>query len=96
MTHIPDLLIMPVAFEWNGRTWVSITNAMTTQPMQMYIAAKYCMSLDEAYHVSLDGGTFDVSGNHNFTSYYVHKQSAGMVRLFRATDIRQLKDGKTW
>lgn len=29
MAHIPDLLIMPVAFEWNGRTWVSITNAMT-------------------------------------------------------------------
>jgi hypothetical protein len=95
--QVPATLTTPVSFEWNDRTWKSSTEAMSPMEMRIYLGARFIsMQMEECYNLAMNGGTFDVTYGKFFRTYYVHKQSGGLLRLFRAVDTRELRNGATW
>ena len=94
---VTDMLTVPVTFTWRNREWESVTDAMAIEEMQMYLTAHYRgIERMDAYKLILRGGLFDVVGKYSFNTYYVHRQSVGMLRLFHAIDARDLCNGQTW
>ena len=93
-------------FAWNGRTWAPIGDAC--EPIEMYRGLHSPTSLfaydaETARRLAFIGGTYDVSHfagsahtHGTFNTFTVVNVGAGLVRMYRATDTRQLRNGGTW
>ena len=90
----------PVA--WNDRTWLPVTEACNTDEMFAFLRARYFAYDSETARQMATGGMFDVSSwpkgraVGTFQTYIVVSAFAGLVRLYRASDTRELRDGSTW
>lgn len=88
-------------FDWNGRTWQPVGDAM--EPIEMFRClhspmARFAYDAETARGLAYCGGTYDVTHGMvgTFNTYTVVNAGGGLVREYRATDTRQLKDGRTW
>jgi hypothetical protein len=84
-------------FVWGGRTWFAVTVAMTCGEMFSYLRGSHFRYDSESARGMSKGGTFDVSRlDSTFKTFTVVNAGEGMVRLYRASDVRELRDGCTW
>lgn len=88
--------------QWRDRVWTPVTDAMDPEEMFVYLRANHWPHDSESARGMSTGGTFDVTrwpddtSNGVFTTYTVANAHAGLVRLYKATDTRELRDGQTW
>ena|ERR1700733_3244260 len=94
---ISKSLINRESFMWKDRLWTSQNDAMEKHEMFNYLRTTLLKwDSETAYSLSVNGGTFDITSNSTFRTYTVVKGVSGVMRLFRASDVRELRDGQTW
>lgn len=91
-------------FDWNGRTWIPVADAM--EPIEMYRwlhapTSLFAYDSESARRLAFVGGTFDVShfpDNETpfFRTFTVVNAGNGLVRLYSARGTRELRNGQTW
>jgi hypothetical protein len=104
MTVIP--LTGNAQLDWNNRFWAPMTEAVEPEEMFAYLRASHFRFDYQLARDFATGGTFDVrwfgrsEGSNplcgTFRTYTVVDAGNGLFRLYRATDIRELRDGQTW
>lgn len=94
---VEDKITELVSFQWRNRTWQSITHALEMHEMFLHLRRVYFpYDSETAHNYARNGGVFDVSRDTSFRTFYVHRQSGGLVRVFRAVDTRELRNGRVW
>lgn len=88
--------------QWRDREWTPVTEAMVPNEMLTYLRGSYYSHDWVSARDIAAGGTFDVTtwphgaSNGTFHTYTVANAHGGLVRLYKATDTRDLRDGRTW
>lgn len=83
--------------EWRDRTWVPVTEACTPDELFFILRRQYFAYDSETARAMSTGGTFDVSSlAGTFKTYTIVNAQCGLVRMYRAADIRELRDGAPW
>lgn len=83
-------IVVSKPMEWNGRTWMPVTDAMPPGEMRAYLRAEYFRYDSESAAEMSTGGTYDVHGTFYTTTYTVAYAGVGLVQLYRATDLREI------
>lgn len=101
-TMFADKITNGEVIMWQDRIWSPMTQAMTPDEMYAHLRIAYFPYDSETAHSMSTGGTFDVTrwpadaDNGEYRTYTVANAHAGLVRLYRATDTRTLKNGEIW
>lgn len=100
-TFIAPSLTTDETFAWNGRTWQPIGDAC--DPIEMYRTlhaptAQFAYDSESARSLAFCGGTYDVSlvMTGVFWSFVIVNAGGGLVRRYRSTETRELRNGGTW
>ena len=88
-------------FTWNNREWSPVGDAC--EPIEMYRTlhapnAQFAYDAETARSLAFIGGTYDVSlvMSGVFWTYTIVNAGAGLVRRYRATETRELRNDQTW
>lgn len=92
-------LVNQESFIWNDRVWISQHDAVPSDETFTYLRGRFfSYDSESARNYADNGGTFDIHHirGDKFHTFTVVKGYAGVMRLFVATDIRELRDGQVW
>lgn len=102
MNAYADYILRGEPLHWRGRTWYVVTEAMVPEEMAGYLRRQHFPYDHETSERFSTGGTFDLTSwpadapNGTFQTFTVASTHAGLVRLYRASDTRELREGSTW
>lgn len=91
---------MPV-FTWRARMWHAVTDRAPVAALETHLHLTVFQYDHESAHSMASGGTFDVTSwpadapNGTFRTFTVVCDGP-TARMYRASDTRELRDGRTW